>query len=58
MILQTMINQIPGINPDNIIQASNGKEAVERCLEHDFDLIMMDLNMPVIDGFKATKKIR
>lgn len=38
--------------------AENGKEAVKKCSEEEFDLILMDLQMPVMDGFKATRLIR
>ncbi|MCK5824204.1 MAG: response regulator [Ichthyobacteriaceae bacterium] len=37
--------------------ANNGKEAIDMALENDFDLIFMDLQMPIMDGFKATKLI-
>lgn len=37
---------------------SNGAEAVEYANKQKFDLILMDLNMPVMDGFEATKLIR
>ncbi len=36
----------------------NGQEAVEICNGKKFDLIFMDCNMPVMDGFVATKQIR
>ncbi len=38
--------------------ANNGKEAVEQVLENDFDLLLMDLQMPVMDGLAATRAIR
>ncbi|KAG0611779.1 hypothetical protein M758_7G164000 [Ceratodon purpureus] len=40
------------------VLACNGLEAVEKSAEEDFDLILMDVQMPVMDGFQATTKIR
>jgi len=38
--------------------ANNGREAVERYLTGDYDIIFMDLHMPEMDGFEATSKIQ
>lgn len=41
-----------------IIEAENGKEALEKLEKNSFDLILMDIMMPVMNGYEAIRKIR
>jgi two-component system sensor histidine kinase/response regulator len=41
-----------------VIEAENGQQAVRSVVEHQPDLILMDISMPVMDGLTATKAIR
>jgi CheY-like chemotaxis protein len=42
----------------NVVEAADGREAVEVALTECPDLVVMDLNMPVMDGLAATEGIR
>lgn len=41
-----------------ILHVKNGEDALEACIKHTFDLILMDCNMPVMSGIEATISIR
>ena len=45
-------------NFESIVVVENGAEALEQVKKQKFDLILMDMQMPVMNGFEATEKIR
>ncbi len=41
-----------------VLQAKNGKDALDLCIRDDIDLLISDINMPDTGGFKLVKKLR
>ena len=41
-----------------VLEAMNGREAIEMLMQHDPEIVFMDVNMPEMDGYTATQKIR
>lgn len=56
LLTKTLIlNKVPNCI---IYEARNGQEAVDLALEHNPDIIFMDIQMPIMNGYKATTEIR
>jgi len=53
-----LISEVLGKMGLQVLQATNGKEAIDMLYSHTPDLIFMDINMPEMDGFTATAQIR
>ena len=53
-----LVRQMLAQSGARIKDAVDGQEAIACLQAEDFDLVLMDLNMPVLDGFSATRMIR
>ena len=56
--IRTVINEYAKFEGYETDEAEDGMEAVEKCRTNNYDLIIMDVMMPRLDGFPAVKEIR
>ena len=56
--IREVIKEYSEFNGHEIVEAGDGMTAVGLCKLHDFDLIIMDIMMPKLDGFSAVKEIQ
>lgn len=56
--IRALIRKYAVFEGHGIQEAANGMEAVELCRTEQFDLIIMDIMMPELDGFSAVKEIK
>jgi two-component system response regulator ResD len=56
--IRELIKKYAVFEGHKVTEATNGMEAVEICRQKDFDIIIMDVMMPELDGFSACKEIK
>ena len=56
--IRTLIAKYAAFEGSETEEAENGMEAIEKCRNSHYDLIIMDVMMPELDGFSAVREIR
>lgn len=57
-MIRNVVREYAEFEGDKVSEAADGMEAVEMCRKNDYDIIIMDVMMPRLDGFSACKEIR
>ncbi len=57
-MIRKLIRKYAEFESHEVTEAADGMEAVKLCRERDFDIIIMDIMMPELDGFSACREIR
>ncbi|MDR1669684.1 MAG: response regulator transcription factor [Oscillospiraceae bacterium] len=56
--LRAVLNRYAKFEGHEVTEAGDGMEAVEACRRETFDIILMDIMMPELDGYSAVREIR
>ena len=56
--IRNVIKEYAEFEGYEIDEASDGMEAISKCKEQDYDIIIMDVMMPKLDGFSSIKEIK
>ncbi len=55
---QRLVQRILDKRGHSVVTVDNGQKALEKIAEKDFDLVLMDIHMPILDGMEAMREIR
>ncbi len=56
--IRTLIRKYAEFEGHDVSEASDGMSAVELCRKNSYDIVIMDIMMPMLDGFSACRKIK
>ncbi len=57
-VIQNLTRKILQAQNFEIFSAKNGKQVIDMIKKDDYDIILMDINMPIMNGIECTKQIR
>jgi CheY-like chemotaxis protein len=57
-VIRDTISRLLALSGYEVVYAKNGEEGVQMALDWQPDIVLMDLRMPVMDGFKAINQIK
>lgn len=57
-VIQNLTRKILSIQNYEIVSVKNGKEVLDKLNRDAFDLVLLDINMPVMDGVECARQIR
>ena len=57
-MIRAVLREYVEFEGNEAYEAADGMEAVKMCRENDYDLLLMDIMMPKLDGFSAVKEIK
>lgn len=57
-MIRSVLREYVEFEGNEAYEAADGMEAVKKCKDEDFDVVLMDVMMPRLDGFSAVKEIR
>ncbi len=56
--IRSIVRKYAEFEGNRVTEAADGMEAVELCRSEKFDIVIMDIMMPELDGFSAVREIR
>ncbi len=57
-VIQNLTKKVLQFQKFDITAVKNGKQVLDKLEKEHFDIILMDINMPIMDGIECTKNIR